>query len=425
MPDMNPYMAQFADVPALVAPRCQEQVNSNLQALSSIGAEMLTASTSEPNDTFWTSYKGLRPYSVSNGILQVPVMGVLLNGFPFAYGRSATGYDYIYKAIERGLGDPEVKGIALVINSPGGMVAGNFDLVDKIYAARGTKPIKAFLAEDAYSAAYSIASAADSITVARTGGAGSIGVVTSHVDFSKALDEMGIKVTFIHAGKHKVDGNPYEPLDAATKKRIQAEINGLYDIFVATVARNRGMDEQAVRDTEALTFPAAEALSLGLVDSIGALDDSLLAFANDLNNKLGETTMSKEKMDTGAVDQTVIDAARAEGHANGKKEGFAEGVTAERNRISSIMKLDEAANRRDAAFNIAVTSDMSVEQTKSLLATLPESKVEAKAPEAGALFAAAMAADNPNLGGGAPAAEKSDADKIVAAYRAFTGDVGK
>jgi hypothetical protein len=48
MPDMNPYMAQFADVPALVAPRCQEQVNSNLQALSSIGAEMLTASTSEP-----------------------------------------------------------------------------------------------------------------------------------------------------------------------------------------------------------------------------------------------------------------------------------------------------------------------------------------------------------------------------------------
>ncbi len=68
----------------------------------------------------------------------------------------------------------EVKGIAFVIDSPGGHVAGNFDLVDKIFAARDVKPIRAFAAENAYSAAYSIASAAQSITVARTGGVGSI-----------------------------------------------------------------------------------------------------------------------------------------------------------------------------------------------------------------------------------------------------------
>ena len=71
------------------------------------------------------------------------------------------------------------------------MVAGNFDLVDRIFAARGVKPIRAYAAESAYSAAYSIASAADDITVSRTGGVGSIGVVTVHADYSQALDAGG------------------------------------------------------------------------------------------------------------------------------------------------------------------------------------------------------------------------------------------
>src|SRR5690606_35412971 len=106
-------------------------------------------------------------------------------------------------------------------------------------------------------------------------GVGSIGVVTSHVDMSKMMDDIGYKITFIHAGKHKVDGNSYESLKPEVKERIQARINELYDVFVATVARNRGLDEQAVRDTEALTFSPSEAMSKGLADSVGPLDDAV------------------------------------------------------------------------------------------------------------------------------------------------------
>ncbi|NEJ83591.1 S49 family peptidase, partial [Rhizobium leguminosarum] len=151
-----------------------------------------------------------RPYIVKNGILMIPVKGVLLFGVGYAIGDYATGYVYIAKALERGLADPQVKGIAFIIDSPGGHVAGNFDLADKIFNARGQKPIHAFAAENAYSAAYSIASACKTVTVARTGGLGSIGVVTVHLDASKAIDGAGLKVTFIHYGKHKVDGNAYE-----------------------------------------------------------------------------------------------------------------------------------------------------------------------------------------------------------------------
>jgi hypothetical protein len=243
---------------------------------------------------------------------------------------------------------------------------------------------------------------------------GSIGVVTSHVDFSKAMDAEGVKVTFIHAGKHKVDGNPYEPLSADVKSRIQSEINALYDIFVATVARNRGIGEQAIRDTEAQTYLAAEALSNGLADKIGAFNDSVAAYAAFLNNQPGETQMSTKKDDTAAADQATLEAAATQARESGHKEGFAAGVTAERSRIASIMKLDEAANRKEAAFNIAVSTDMSVEQSKALLSTLPESKPEGK-QAAGALFEAAMTAtDNPDLGGNAPAQEPNAAAQILA-----------
>ena len=133
--------------------------------------------------------------------------------------------------------------------------------------------------ESAYSAGYSIASAADRIVVSRTGGVGSIGgVVTSHTDRSAALAAAGLKITFIHAGKHKVDGNAAEPLSSGARARIQARIDGLMAIFVAAVVRNRSLSEEAVRATEALTFTATAAVENGLADEIGSLDEAVSAF---------------------------------------------------------------------------------------------------------------------------------------------------
>lgn len=286
----SPWFARFAGAPALVAPERRANFESSLIALAADpAAAQLAASRAGSNNQFWTELgdaltKRVRPYIVQNGMLLVPVKGVLLHDFPYQVYNYATGYEYIWEAVKRGLDDAAVKGIAFVIDSPGGEAAGNFDLVDRIYGRRGEKPIRAFAAEVAYSGAYSIASVADTITVSRTGGVGSIGVVTSHLDISKAYAEIGFKVTFIFAGKHKVDGNAYEPLPKEVRDRIQSRVDDLYGVFVATVARNRGLSEQAVRATEALTFSASESVANGLADAICALDTSLAAFAADLAN---------------------------------------------------------------------------------------------------------------------------------------------
>ncbi|WP_322062309.1 S49 family peptidase [Paraburkholderia sp. J63] len=155
--------------------------------------------------------------------------------------------------------------------------------MDAIHAARAIKPIHAILAECAYSAAYAIASACDSITVPRTGGTGSIGVVVAHVDFSKALTSAGITVTLITYGEHKADGNDVQPLGDAARARMQADVNTVGELFVATVARNRNLPPARVRATPALTYLGAAGVDAGLADAVMSPDAALLALLADLH----------------------------------------------------------------------------------------------------------------------------------------------
>ncbi|MCM2569713.1 S49 family peptidase [Achromobacter xylosoxidans] len=187
-----------------------------------------------------------------------------------------TGYDGIRQSILSAHADPAVEAIVLDVDSPGGEVAGCFDLVDTIYGLRGDKPIWAILTESAYSAGYAIASAADRIIVPRTGGVGSIGVIVMHVDLSKALTASGVAVTFITYGSHKADFRPELPLSEAALSSVQAEINTMGELFVGTVARNRNIAPESVRDTQAACFMGAAGVGLGLADAVMAPDAAFL-----------------------------------------------------------------------------------------------------------------------------------------------------
>lgn len=188
-----------------------------------------------------------------------------------------TGYDGIRQNFLTALTDPDVDAILLDIDSPGGEVYGLFDLVDTIYRARGEKPVWAVLDERADSAAYAIASAADHVTVPRTGEAGSIGVILVHVDSSRALDAAGLTVRLITYGDRKADGNPYQPLTDEVASRVQADVNQIGRMFIDTVARNRAMSADTVRDMQADTFLGAQAVEQGLADEVMAPDEAFRA----------------------------------------------------------------------------------------------------------------------------------------------------
>lgn len=222
-------------------------------------------------------------YDTLCGVACIEVSGTLVQKLgelrPYS---GMTGYDGIRQNFVTALADPEVKAIMLSIDSPGGEVAGCFDLVDTIYSARGDKPIWAVLSESAYSAAYAIASAADRIIVPRTGGVGSVGVIWMHVDWSKAITNSGLQVTFVTYGSRKADGAAELPLSDEALSRFQAEINSMGELFVETVARNRDIAATVVRDTQAGCFMGPAGVSLGLADAVMAPDAAFRALLSEL-----------------------------------------------------------------------------------------------------------------------------------------------
>jgi signal peptide peptidase SppA len=236
-----------------------------------------------------------RGYSTDSSVAIIPVHGTLVHR---THGLSAlsgmTSYQSIRDSLTNALNDPEISSIMLDIDSPGGEVAGVFDLVDYIYRARSVKPITAMINERGYSAAYAIASAANNIYLSRTAGVGSIGVVMLHVDRSAADKQAGLTYTHIYAGSHKIDGTPHAPLSAEAKATAQSTVDSVYSLFVSTVARNNGLSESDVRDTQAATYHGQSAIDNGLADAILSYQEVL----TNLKSQGDILTMAKRQTQT-------------------------------------------------------------------------------------------------------------------------------
>jgi signal peptide peptidase SppA len=232
----------------------------------------------------------------SAGIAVIPIYGTLVKrtlGLNAVSG--LTSYQSIADQLDVALADPAITGIVLDIDSPGGEVNGAFDLADKIYAARRIKPICAIANDSAFSAAYAIASAASQVYVAQTGGVGSIGVIAMHVDQSARDASEGLSYTPIYAGACKNDLNPHEPLADSARDGLQREVDRLYQLFVALVARNRNLSAQAIAATEAGLLFSAEAVSTGFADGVASLDQVLAELTDFTQRPLSRGISLKEK----------------------------------------------------------------------------------------------------------------------------------
>lgn len=268
-----PHLAQkLFNTPLAIHPQKAEVIVSSLT--ERLGITQIRSAMMEDDDEYF-SRKARKDsgYDVLEGIAIIPVYGTLVQKLGTLRPYSGmTGYDGIRRVFLTAVNDPEVKGICLDIDSPGGEVAGCFDLVDLIYAERGKKPIHAILSENAFSAAYAIASAADKIYVPRTGGVGSVGVIVIHCDWSQRIKDDGLKVSIITYGNRKAESNPYVALSDEAKAAIQHDVDEMGRLFVSTVSRNRGLSETVIRNTQAACYLAAEGVHMGLADVVASPD---------------------------------------------------------------------------------------------------------------------------------------------------------
>ncbi len=219
----------------------------------------------------------------------IPIHGILTKKSEvFDDVLGMTSYEKISEEIEEALIDKEVETIILDIDSPGGEVNGLFDLSDFIYQARRKKRIVAIANDDAYSAAYAIASSAEKVLVTRTSGVGSIGVIASHIDQSGFDEKQGIKYTTVFAGSRKNDLNPHEPITSESLESLKSEVNRLYGMLVELIARNRNLSVEAIKSTEAGLYFGEKAVEIGLADGI-----TILSEFKSINKK-GDITMNEK-----------------------------------------------------------------------------------------------------------------------------------
>ena len=224
------------------------------------------------------------PGPPSGKVAVIPIHGTLVrrtSGLDAESGLAS--YTGIAAQLDAALTSPEVAAILLDIDSPGGESGGVFDLADRIRVASQVKPVWAVANDMAFSAAYALASAATRVFVARTGGVGSIGVIAMHIDQSVKDAKDGVRYTAVFAGERKNDLNPHEPLSDAAHAVLKAEVDRVYELFVETVARHRGLDADAVRATEAGLFFGPDAVATGLADAVGSLDDALTQLTQSLS----------------------------------------------------------------------------------------------------------------------------------------------
>jgi signal peptide peptidase SppA len=218
------------------------------------------------------------PVTAPGSVAVLPLSGVIAPRMgvfdDISGGTSTEGFGQAFGAA---VADPNITAIVIDINSPGGSVFGVQELADQIHAARGSKPIVGVAYPRAASAAYWLGAQADELVVTPSGEVGSIGVITAHDDLSAAAEQMGVKRTYITAGKYKAEGNPFEPLGEEARQHLQEQVDAYHDKFVRAVARGRGVSLTKVREDfgGGRMVLADNALAAGMADRTGTLQETI------------------------------------------------------------------------------------------------------------------------------------------------------
>lgn len=188
-----------------------------------------------------------------------------------------TSLDVFRQDFRAAVMDDDIDAVLLDFATPGGSVYQVPEMTDEIYTARERKPIIAQISTMAASAGYWLAASCNEINITPSGEVGSIGVIAMHVDWSKANEKSGIKPTYITAGKFKAEGNPNEPLSDDAHEFQKQRVNEYYTEFLVAVARGRGAGTEDVRENygQGRMYGAAQALSVGMVDNISTMDQTL------------------------------------------------------------------------------------------------------------------------------------------------------
>jgi protease-4 len=224
-------------------------------------------------------------------IAVVPIMGEI-HTYGTIYNESgnevvSTNMSDALSLLGRAESEPGILGVMALIDSPGGSAAAAQLITSELQ--KSVMPNAAYIVESANSAAYLIASGADTIVASPFADVGSIGVTMSYLDYSKQNAREGIEYVSLSSGKFKDYGSAEKPLTAEERALLERDLAVWHAEFVEQVAANRNQPLDAIKKlADGSSLPGGLALEAKLVDAIGDKEDVRKWFAQELKMPVRE-----------------------------------------------------------------------------------------------------------------------------------------
>ncbi len=294
------------------------------------------------------------------------------------FGGGNTTYAEIKDAIAMAEADSGVDEIVLLIDSPGGHIDGMFSAMDAIKGA--AKPVRAEVVNIAASAAYGLASQADSITVQnRAGRVGSVGIAVK-----ARVDKGVVAIASTNAPKKIPDVQTAEGVAIVVE-----ELDGMHSLFAEAIADGRGVTSDIVNTKfgEGAMLLAENALSRGMIDAVGGAQTKPVA--QSVGDNMEASTMDEKEL------LAKYPALHAQVGATARAEGIISGQAQERDRVNAhVIMGSSSGDMKTALAAIADGSGMTaVLQATYMAATANKGDVDNRSADD---IAAALAADNAN-----------------------------
>ncbi len=211
-------------------------------------------------------------------IAVVPVEGVIAPADSTVPGTEPTSTpEGLADALRQAQDDASVAAVVLEVDSPGGGVTASDEMHQSIldFEEQTGKPVVVYMGDVAASGGYYISTAADRIVANETTLTGSLGVFLPLLNFREAAEKYGVTQTYIKSGKYKTMGSPWKELTPEERRIFQSIVDDYYDEFVHVIVEGRGLPEERVREiADGRVYSAKQAKELGLVDSLGELDQA-------------------------------------------------------------------------------------------------------------------------------------------------------
>ncbi|MGL5589089.1 MAG: S49 family peptidase [Aeromonas veronii] len=219
---------------------------------------------------------------VRDGVAIIPVQGVIsryAGMFEAICGGTST--QTLAKTIQAALDDHTIRGIVLVVDTPGGEANGIHELAELIHSARGKKKITAYVSGYAASAGYWVAAAAEEVVIDAIAYAGSIGTVQT---FKFRKDREDVETLELVSSQ-----SPYKRLDPRTKEgqeKYQQALDGMSDVFINCVAKYRGVsrDHALEHFGQGWCLMGADAVKAKMADRLGNLESVINEMSKGRNN---------------------------------------------------------------------------------------------------------------------------------------------